>query len=199
MIVEVYIMLLNFLGNFPKDKEIIAIIGPRRPTRNSFLYDTEQHTRDCEVAYQLAQEAARKGIVVLSGLAEGIDTAAHLGCLNEGGITVAVVPFGLNAPVFPKENTQLYKRIIENNGCIVSQFNSEQKAVKWSFVARDKTQAILSEKIIVVGTFPPIGLITGGTKHCANWAQKMGKPLYHYREFKGQYIILKDNDIQIEK
>lgn len=188
----------NCLGVFPKEKEIIAIIGPRRPTSPS-ISDVEQHQRDCELAYKLAQEAARKGIVVLSGLATGIDTAAHLGCLNEGGITIAVVPFGLNAPIFPKDNIQLYRRIITNGGCIVSQFSSEQKAVKWSFVARDKTQALLSEKIIVVGTFPPNGLITGGTRHCVNWAKKLGKPLYHYREFEGRYIILRDSDIQIEK
>ncbi|SHE42282.1 DNA processing protein [Desulforamulus putei DSM 12395] len=191
-------MKLNFLGKFPYDKQIIAIIGPRRPAPGCSPLEMQQHQRDCAMAYKLAGEAAKKGIVVLSGLASGIDTAAHWGCLDAGGITVAVVPFGLQSAVFPAENQFLYQNIVTRGGCIVSQFDPDQPAVKWTFVARDKTQALLSEKILVVGTFPPDGVITGGTKHCARWARKMAKPLYHYRENNGHYVVLRDADVQIE-
>ncbi|MEW6065335.1 transporter [Desulforamulus profundi] len=190
-------MKFNYLGTFPHDQDIIAIIGPRRPAPGSPSSEIQQHQRDCAMAYKLAGEAAKKGIVVLSGLASGIDTAAHWGCLDAGGITVAVVPFGLQAAVFPPENKSLYQSIVARGGCIVSQFDLGQPAVKWTFVARDKTQAQLSKKILVVGTFPPNGVIAGGTKHCARWARKMEKPLYHYREINGQYTIFQDNDVQI--
>ncbi|GAB6180728.1 hypothetical protein JCM14036_20470 [Desulfotomaculum defluvii] len=189
----------HYLGNFPEYKEIIAFIGPRRPAKGSSPIEILQHQRDCAMAYSLARQATRKGIVVLSGLATGIDTAAHLGCLDEGGITVAVVPFGLAAPVFPSENYHLYQRIVSNGGCIVSQFKLEQPAVKWTFIARDKTQSLLSSKIVVIGTFPPTGIITGGTKYCAMWARKLGKPLFHYREFQDKYMVYKDDQVLIEK
>lgn len=191
-------MQLNYQGTFPQDKEIIAVIGPRRPAPGSPYTEMQQHQRDCAMAYNIAKEAAKKGIVVLSGLASGIDTAAHWGCLDAGGITLAVVPFGLQAAVYPPENKWLYQSIVARGGCIVSQFDPQQPAVKWTFVTRDKTQALLSQKILVVGTFPPDGVITGGTKHCARWARKLEKPLYHYRESNGRYIVLKDADVQIE-
>lgn len=187
------------LGVFPANKEIIAIIGPRRPARGSSPEAIIQHQRDCEMAYLLARLAASKNIVVLSGLASGIDTAAHLGCLAGGGITIAVVPFGLAAPIFPPENHHLYQRIVAAGGCIISQFKPDQPAVKWTFIARDKTQALLSEKILVVGTFPPAGIITGGTKHCAMWARKMGKSLFHYREYQGKYNVYTNDDVIIEE
>lgn len=192
-------MEFNTIGRFPDDQEIVAIIGPRKPSSDSPHAEVLQHIRDCEVAYKLAQAAVKKGIAVLSGLASGIDTAAHLGSLDQGGITIAVVPFGLSAPVYPPENTPLFKKIISNKGCILSQFHAQQRVRKWTFVARDKTQAILSQKIIVVGTFPPNGIITGGTKHCAGWALKLGKPLYHYSEVDCQYRITWGHQVMIGK
>ena len=191
--------MLQYLGEFPAaEQEIIAIIGPRRPNCNPNSEEMQQHRQDCTMAYELAKQAAKKGIAVLSGLATGIDTAAHLGCLDGGGKTVAVVPFGLAAPIYPKENISLYKRILNSGGCILSQFKPEQPAVNWSFVARDKTQALLAHKILVVATFPPLGLITGGTKHCAYWARKLAKPLYHYRQVNGQYLVFKDDEVLID-
>lgn len=189
----------QFLGVFPKHKEIIAIIGPRRPAQDSSPVALQQHQRDCAMAYYLARRAASKNIVVLSGLATGIDTAAHLGCLDGGGITIAVVPFGLAAPIFPPENYNLYQRIISEGGCIISQFKLDQPAAKWTFIARDKTQALLAEKILVVGSFPPLGIISGGTKHCAKWARKMAKPLFHYRESQGRYNIYTNDEVIIEE
>ncbi|CCO09396.1 DNA-processing protein DprA [Desulforamulus hydrothermalis] len=192
-------MNLNYLGNFPFEKQVVAIIGPRPPAPGCSLVELLQHRRDCAMAYQLAGQAAAKGFVVLSGLASGIDTAAHWGCLDAGGITVAVVPFGLQAAVYPAENQFLMQTIVGRGGCIVSQFSPEQPAAKWTFVARDKTQAQLSEKIIVVGSFPPNGLINGGTKHCARWARKLSKPLYHYREINGRYVVLQDAQVMIDE
>ncbi|SHK64427.1 DNA-processing protein DprA [Desulforamulus aeronauticus] len=190
--------MLHYLGEFPIEQKIIAIIGPRRPSCDDSSEEMQQHRRDCTMAYELARQAAKKGLVVLSGLATGIDTAAHLGCLDEGGLTIAVVPFGLAAPVYPPENLPLYTRILDGGGCIVSQFKPDQSAVKWSFVARNKTQALLAHKVLVVATFPPHGLITGGTKHCAYWARKMAKPLYHYREVAGKYLVFQNEEVFID-
>ncbi|MEG6511454.1 DNA-processing protein DprA [Desulforamulus ruminis] len=186
-------MIFHCSGLFPENKKVIAIVGPRRPP----LEDPSsiQHLRDCHMAYTLARQAAKKGLVVLSGLATGIDTAAHNGCLDEGGITVAVVPFGLSAPVYPPENKDLAVKIMQRGGCLLSPFKSGQSTAKWTFVVRDKVQAMLSSKVLVVGTFPPDGIITGGTRHCARWARNLGKPLYHYLEMNGFYLVRKDCEI----
>jgi len=190
---------LHYLGQFPYGKECIAIVGPRNPSGGCHPSLLLQHRRDCEMAYELARRAAKKGIVVLSGLATGIDTFAHMGCLDGGGITVAVVPFGLSAPVYPPENKLLANKIISGGGCLVSQFQPHRYAATWTFIARDKTQAVLSDKVFVVGTFPPDGVITGGTKYCAAWAMKLGKPLYHFRQIGSEYIVLKDREVLIDR
>lgn len=191
-------MIFQCTGPFPENKIIVAIVGPRKPLKGQQSPDWIQHRRDCDIAYQLARQAAKKGIVVLSGLATGIDTAAHTGCLDAGGITVAVVPFGLSAPVYPPENKHLAGKIIQSGGCLLSQFKPSQPAAKWTFVARDKTQALLSNKIFVVGAFPPDGMITGGTRHCAQWARSFGKPLYHYRQINDSYVIMRNDEVIIK-
>ncbi|RYD05419.1 hypothetical protein N752_08730 [Desulforamulus aquiferis] len=112
---------------------------------------------------------------------------------------MAVLPNGLSAPVYPPENTELAEQIVAAGGCLVSQFKPEQTPKKWTFIARDKTQALLSQKIIVVGTFPPEGIITGGTKYCAHWARKMNKSLYHYRQVNNCYKVFKDDQVIIRK
>ena len=80
-------------------------------------------------AKQFAKDLASKGITIISGMAVGIDTAAHIGCLDVGGNTIAVLGCGLNN-IFPKENIKLYHRIIENNGSIDELYEAVDKCIK---------------------------------------------------------------------
>ena len=88
----------------------VAIVGSRHNTRYGE-----------EVAYKLAYELGKKGVVVVSGLAYGIDSIAHRGCLAAGGITVAVLGTRID-DIYPKNHLALAKEIIEKNGTIISEY-----------------------------------------------------------------------------
>ena len=137
----------------------IAIIGSRTPDEQGD-----------EVAYRLGKFFA--GDIVISGLAKGIDTAAHQGCLDAGGKTIAVVGSGLNH-VYPKENTDLQKRIIETGGMILSEQDPKTKASPRTLIARTRLQAALADKVYVVECERE-----SGTMHAVNFALKYGKPIY---------------------
>ena len=82
--------------------------------------------RDCtnyglKNSYKFAYELARKGVCIISGLARGIDSYAHIGALKAEGKTVAVLGCGLDI-VYPPENFELYKAIIKNNGAIITEY-----------------------------------------------------------------------------
>jgi DNA processing protein len=101
------------------------------------------------VAEQLATELARVGVVVVSGLAIGIDSAAHRGCINGEGITVAVMGTGVDI-VYPAANIKLAEEIIAAGGALVSQFPDGTLPRRYNFPARNYTIAALSDVVVVV-------------------------------------------------
>lgn len=144
-----------------RHKEIVAIVG----------------SRDCDeagriLAYKIAQKVAREGKAVFSGLALGIDTSAHLGCLDAGGETIAVVGSGIDI-VHPKENAWLQERIKFNGGLIMSEQPPGTKVNPTRLIARCRLQAALADKVIVVQCSNP-----SGSLHTAEFARRYGKPVY---------------------
>jgi DNA processing protein len=101
------------------------------------------------VAEQLATELARSGVVVVSGLALGIDAAAHRGALNGGGVTVAVMGTGVDL-VYPAANGRLADEILAAGGALVSQFPDGTAPRRHNFPARNFTMAALSDVVVVV-------------------------------------------------
>jgi len=101
------------------------------------------------VAEQLATELARAGVVVVSGLAIGIDSAAHRGAINGGGITVAVMGTGVDI-VYPATNLKLAEDIIASGGALVSQFPDGTLPRRHNFPARNYTIAALCDVVVVV-------------------------------------------------
>ncbi len=93
-----------------KRPQTVAIVGSRHNTRYGE-----------EVAYKLAYELGKRGVVVVSGLAYGIDSIAHRGCLAAQGITVAVLGTPINR-IYPTAHTDLAREIIAHNGAIVSEY-----------------------------------------------------------------------------
>src|SRR5262249_57991387 len=100
------------------------------------------------VAERLASDLAGCGVTIVSGLARGIDTAAHRGALAAGGRTIAVLGCGLDV-VYPRENIPL-ARTIERRGAIVSQFPAGMPALPGHFPARNRTLAGLALGVVVV-------------------------------------------------
>lgn len=99
-------------------------------------------------AYDLGRKFAEEGNIIVSGLALGCDKAAHEGCLDVGGKTIAIVASGLNI-VHPKENEPLQQRILENGGLILSEQPFGMKANPTRLVARNRLQAALSDAVVL--------------------------------------------------
>lgn len=115
----------------------VAIVGTRRPTS----YGTE-------VAQMLGRGVSVSGLCVVSGMAMGVDAAAHRGALAGGGRTIAVLP-GSAARPYPRTNRQLYSQILLG-GVAVSEMGVGAPVRKWCFIARNRIIAALSELTIVV-------------------------------------------------
>ncbi|NLN18705.1 MAG: DNA-processing protein DprA [Firmicutes bacterium] len=147
----------------------IAIVGTRSPTAGGL-----------EQAYSLAVQAANAGITVVSGLALGIDTAAHKGAVDNGGKTVAVFGTAINK-VYPAQNRSLAQRIVETGGALVSEYGMDEQTQRLSFVHRDRIQSALSLAVVAVQTD-----IAGGTMHTVRFAQQQDRlimcPIPHPEE-----------------
>ena len=138
----------------------MAIVGARRPSPYGEA-----------VAERLAGDLARAGVVVVSGLAIGVDAAAHEGALLAGGCTVGVLGSGVDV-VYPAANADLARRLLDAGGALVSQFPEGTPPRRDHFPRRNWTIAALSDVVVVVEAAEGSGaLIT------AEAALQHGKPV----------------------
>lgn len=115
-------------------EEGFAIIG----CRNSSYYGEK-------VAMKLAYELSLNNKIIISGLARGIDSCAHIGCLKAKGKTIAVLGSGLDN-IYPKENQKLAEKILENGGAIISEYKLGTKPLPTNFPARNRIISGLSKR-----------------------------------------------------
>lgn len=139
----------------------VAVVGTRTPSNHGH-----------KVARQIGARLSEQGHVVISGLAEGIDTAAHLGCLEAGGRTVAVLAHG-HAKIYPRGNASLAHRIVENCGCLVSEYPPDVGPARHTFVDRDRLQSGLSSAVLVIETG-----VKGGTMHTVQYCRDQHRSLW---------------------
>ena len=124
---------VNLLNNFS-----IAIIGSRSCTKNGK-----------NLAQKFSSELSQCGITIVSGLALGIDTFAHLSSYDKLGKTIAILGCGFNH-IFPEENTYLFNKIIENGGLVVSEYPPDTKYKSNYFLDRNRIVSGLSLGVLVV-------------------------------------------------
>jgi DNA processing protein len=147
-------------GGYDFAQPCVAIVGSRRTT----LYGQT-------VAKRFGGELARLGFCVVSGLARGIDTAAHDGALAAGGKTAAVLGTGIDL-IYPPENLELYRRI-EAAGAILTEFPFGRRADRQSFAMRNRIVAGMCEATIVIETD-----VDGGAMITARFAGEQGRLIF---------------------
>lgn len=156
-------MLIHVLGNkeLLNHEDSVAVIGARAADKDGL-----------EMAYFFSQQSVRQGYPVISGLALGCDTAAHRGCLDAGGHTIAVVASGLDI-THPKVNKALQEDIVASGGTILSEYPFGMKANPTRLVARCRIQAALSHTVIVAQC-----PIISGTMYAVRFAKTYGRNVY---------------------
>jgi DNA processing protein len=147
-------------GGYLFEQPCMAVVGSRRTT----LYGQA-------VAKKLGAQLAQLGFCVVSGLARGIDTAAHEGALSVGGKTAAVLGCGIDI-VYPPENLDLYRRIAET-GAVLSEFPFGRKADKQSFPMRNRVVSGICEGVVVVESD-----VQGGAMITARFAGEQGRLIF---------------------
>jgi DNA processing protein len=141
-------------------------------------------------------------VTVISGLARGIDTAAHEAALAAGGRTIAVLGTGIESPIYPAENRELAERMLER-GALVSQFRPTAPPTKFSFPMRNVVMSGMSAGTVVVEASS-----TSGAKMQARLALEHGKPVFlldslvtrqawarDYAERRGARVVRSVDDI----
>jgi len=148
-------------GSFKEDDNIaVAIVGSRRAS----MYGVE-------MAHKLGYDLALRGITVVSGMARGIDSAAHKGALTAKGRTIAVMGSG-HGHIYPAENKDLYKKIAES-GAVISEFEDDVSPLPQNFPIRNRIISGLSLGIVVVEAAKNSGaLIT------ADFALEQGREVF---------------------
>jgi DNA processing protein len=138
----------------------VAIVGCRTPSEDGR-----------RLAHQLAAALGRAGICVISGLALGIDTAAHEGALAAPAPTIGVLGGG-HERFFPPRNADLARRMIARGGAVVSPYAPDHPAHPWQFLARNGIVAALSDGVVVVEAAERSGAL-----NTASWAADAGIPV----------------------
>lgn len=148
-------------GGYTFTHPCVAIVGSRRTT----LYGQA-------IAKKFGAELARLGFCIVSGLARGIDTAAHEGALSVGGKTAAVLGNGIDI-IYPPENLALYRRIETEGGAILSEFPFGRRADRQSFAMRNRIVAGMCDATIVVESD-----VDGGAMITARFAGEHGRLIF---------------------
>ncbi len=140
----------------------VAVVGTRNPSADGI-----------RAAYTLGRELAEAGFAVVSGLARGIDTAAHRGALDGGGKTIAVMATGLDR-VYPASNRKLALAIAEH-GAVVTEFSLGVRPDRWHFPRRNRTISGLALATVVVEAGRPSGSLLTATA-----ASEQGREVFAY-------------------
>ena len=128
----------HYIGELPESRiPSVAIVGTRKPT----AYGRE-------VTYQLAYDLAKRGVVIISGLALGVDGIAHRATLDAGGVTIAVLANGVDC-IYPASHRGLATDIIKAGGAIISEYEPGTPARDFQFLARNRIVSGLADAVIV--------------------------------------------------
>ncbi|MBC7764577.1 DNA-protecting protein DprA [Microbacteriaceae bacterium] len=153
---------LYYIGSLPKLRQpTVAIVGTRKPTPYGK-----------EVTEKLASDLASKGIVIISGLALGVDGIAHSAALKAKGTTLAVLANGLDH-IYPAAHQSLAESIIASGGAILSEYSPDTPARSYQFLERNRIVSGLADAIIITEA-----AARSGTLNTAMHALAQGKEVF---------------------
>ena len=141
--------------------KIVAIVGSRRMSRYGK-----------QVLSEIVPKLVEMGYTTVSGFMYGIDIEMHRLTMDSDGKTIGVLGWGINAPIL-SENQDLYHKVIEKDGLFLSEYPPAMLATLWTFPQRNRIVVGLADLVIVVEAG-----IKSGSLNSADWARKMGKPVY---------------------
>jgi len=154
----------------PLQRPIVTVIGTRHPT-----------PAGQSICRSLTTRLSDLGFVIASGLALGLDAVAHETCLAMDGMTVAVLPNGLDE-IYPKTNTRIAQRIVAEGGCLVSEYAYGTPAFKGHFIERDAVQARIALGVVLCQTG-----VVGGSIHASREAVAIGRYLLVAQQSRHDY------------
>ncbi len=170
----------------PGDQFAVALVGSRQASPGGLT-----------AARRLAREGARQGLTIVSGLAKGVDAQAHIGALEAGGRTLAVLGCGLDH-VYPKENAALYERIARQ-GALISEFWPETSPLPVNFPRRNRIIAGLSLAVVVVEAGERSGALITARLALEQNREVMALPGPAGASFaKGAHRLIKDGAALVE-
>lgn len=152
---------LSILGSLPEYSLGIAIVGTRKPT----AYGRQ-------VTAAIASRFAERGAVIISGLAHGVDGIAHEAALRAGGITIAVLPTGLDQ-IYPSAHRRLAEQIVTGSGALISEYAPGTPPLPYRFLERNRLVSGLADIVIVTEAG-----IRSGTMNTTMHALEQGKDVY---------------------
>ncbi len=141
--------------------ECFTVVGTRRCSQEGFM-----------LSRNLCEDIASNGLVIVSGLADGIDTSAHLGALDAGGKTIAVLGFGISF-LTTSTSRSLAVDIVKKGGLIVTEYKPSMIATKFTFPVRNRIMAALSKATLAVEAPHK-----SGTRYTVEYALKMGRKVF---------------------
>ena len=139
------------------ERPIIAIVGSRKVS-----------SYGQQVTTKLATELSRSGVVIISGLALGVDSIAHTAALEANGQTIAVLPCGIDT-VYPASHFGLAKRILQTSGALLSEYDGREMPMKHQFIARNRLIAALADGVLITEA-----AAKSGSLHTAEFALELG-------------------------
>ena len=155
---------LFWLGAPPEEllkRPLVSIVGSRKVSPYGKV-----------VTEQLAGDLARQGVVIVSGLALGVDSIAHAATLKVNGLTIAILPCGLDR-IYPSSHHHLAKEILENGGALVTEYREGEEIYESNFVARNRIVSGLSRGVLITEA-----AAKSGTLHTANFALEQGREVF---------------------
>ncbi len=173
---------IYFKGELPKNEEIkIAIVGTRKAT-----------SIGREIAESFSQKLAENNIVVVSGLAMGIDSASHAGALKVKGKTIAVLGNEIGS-VYPRRNQKLAQQILKNNGCLISEYPLGFPTYRDNFLARNRIISGISKAVVIIEA-----PISSGSLNTARYALEQNREIFvvpgpiNNKNYEGSFNLIRE-------